>query len=187
MCWLESVIRKMRSHYFASGNWNNCFEWKQISVFCSLRSVPTSIDLSRSHLSSYVSFFCAHISFRFAYIAWMGGDRVRLRNDRHDRRVLYSLFTHCLHTFRDESRPLKNSICGQDVITVNCARLALCVWVCCLLAAMFVFSGTESIFFSSSTFQVSRIFASFVWNRVEKIIVSLFFFSSFWRCINKLQ
>lgn len=175
MCWLESVIRKMRSHYFASGNWNNCFEWKQISVFCSLRSVPTSIDLSRSHLSSYVSFFCAHISFRFA---WMGGDRVRLRNDRHDRRVLYSLFTHCLHTFRDESRPLKNSICGQDVITVNCARLALCVWVCCLLAAMFVFSGTESIFFffyfsSFSDFRLVRMKSS--WKNYRFVIFFLLF------------
>lgn len=164
MCWLESVIRKMRSHYFASGNWNNCFEQATSFLFGTFRSnfhrfIPKQFI--------FICFFFAHISFRFAYIRSVDGWWSRAFKKWSTRSagtllVIYSLFT---YISRRESSVEKLNMWSSCNYSELCETVSVCV--CCLLVAMFVFSGTKSIF-SSSTFQVSRIFASFVWNRVEK-------------------
>lgn len=52
---------------------------------------------------------------------------MRLGNDRHDLRVLYSLFTHCLHTFGPRRLSVEKlnmwSRCNYSVcVCVRCAR-----------------------------------------------------------------
>lgn len=156
----------MRSHY-VSGNRNNGFEQRS-SFFYSPPPLPPSLppsppssssvfDLSRGNLFSYFLYIFSVL----CCVAWMG-DRVRLENDRHDLRVLYSLFTHCLHTF-GARRPLKISICGQDVITVNCGVCvcALCLCMCMWFAAMFVFfERNRCSFFCVWNFCLIRVDAS---------------------------